>query len=205
MIDAITKPFKLIVALFLWLFWGPNMKYLWYVICHKYFVFVYGRKLGVPVWALLKHDLSKFRPDEWRPYVDMFYRKNRPLQHDVKARFLEAVQRHYKRNPHHWQAWRRIEANAIYTLPMPEMLMREMLADWRAVSRWRLWQYEGIKTPDEKVLNGAVSEWYITELQNPKDEMRITLSPHVEEWIDEQLGIIPITQDEYLAEISKPN
>ncbi len=31
---------------------------------HKIYVVGAGRKIGAPLWTLLKHDLSKFRPSE---------------------------------------------------------------------------------------------------------------------------------------------
>lgn len=42
----------------------PHIQYLWYVIRHKFFVFQAGLRLGVPLWQLLIHDLSKFSPAE---------------------------------------------------------------------------------------------------------------------------------------------
>lgn len=50
-----------------------HLLYLKYVLRHKWFVFVAGLRRGVPLWQLLVHDLSKFRPDEWRPYAEWFY------------------------------------------------------------------------------------------------------------------------------------
>lgn len=49
-----------------------HLQYLWYVIRHKWFVFVECCKLGIP-WLGIVHDLSKFLPSEWKPYVDWFY------------------------------------------------------------------------------------------------------------------------------------
>lgn len=51
----------------------PHLRYLWYVLRHKWYVFQAGRVLKVPVWQLLMHDLSKFTPAEWFPYVAYFY------------------------------------------------------------------------------------------------------------------------------------
>lgn len=55
-----------------------HLQYLWYVLRHKWFVFLGGLKTGAPIWRLLIHDWSKFSPQEWRGYVDNFY--PRPLE-----------------------------------------------------------------------------------------------------------------------------
>jgi hypothetical protein len=52
---------------------SKHLRYLSYVVCHKWFVFVAGLKTGAPFWRLLIHDWSKFMPSEWRPYVLSFY------------------------------------------------------------------------------------------------------------------------------------
>lgn len=50
-----------------------HLLYLRYVLRHKWFVLVAGRRTGAPLWRLLIHDWSKFLPSEWAPYVQMFY------------------------------------------------------------------------------------------------------------------------------------
>ena len=49
-------------------------KYLWYVIRHKWFVFVECCKDGI-AWQGLVHDLSKLRLSEFMPYATHFYGK----------------------------------------------------------------------------------------------------------------------------------
>ena len=87
------------------------IKYLWYVIRHKWFVFVECVKLGVP-WLGLIHDLSKFLPREFIPYARNFYgtypkdlRYTRFTAEGVKAAFDVAWLHHQKGNRHHWQYW----------------------------------------------------------------------------------------------------
>ncbi len=77
-----------------------HVKYLWYVIRHKWFTFVECYKLGIS-WRGLVHDLSKFRPSEWGPYVESFYGgwgKDRPQW--VKDAFNVAWLAHIHKNPH---------------------------------------------------------------------------------------------------------
>jgi hypothetical protein len=50
-----------------------HLRYLSYVLRHKWWVLVAGLKVGAPLWRLLIHDWSKFTPAEWGPYVATFY------------------------------------------------------------------------------------------------------------------------------------
>lgn len=98
------------------------LQYLWYVIRHKWFVFIECCKLGIPL-AGITHDLSKLLPDEFIPYARYFYgpkvatnskvfdyernefvTKMEPPA-EVKEAFDKAWNHHQKRNPHHWQYW----------------------------------------------------------------------------------------------------
>ena len=95
-----------------------HLKYASYVLRHKWFVFLVGCKLGIPVLAAL-HDNSKFRPSEWFPYVNFFYgtgpdagitrhrdKTGYYKPHDTgNAAFDWAWFLHQKRNKHHWQYW----------------------------------------------------------------------------------------------------
>lgn len=107
----------------------PHIRYFWYVVRHKVFVFyagiLIGAPPGVPVlrhllwwWQLAVHDLSKFRPSEWRPYVAFFYGPSRsatsmgngegesnPDTAPIRDAFNRAWLLHQHRNPHHWQHW----------------------------------------------------------------------------------------------------
>jgi hypothetical protein len=97
-----------------------HIKYFWYVLRHKWFVFVAGLRLGVPLVQLITHDWSKFLPSEWGPYVANFYgykptdeevERARRLafyiksKAEIKADFDRAWNHHQKRQPHHWQYW----------------------------------------------------------------------------------------------------
>ena len=45
----------------------PHLRYLGYVVRHKWFVFRAGLRTGAPLWRLVIHDWSKFTPAEWGP------------------------------------------------------------------------------------------------------------------------------------------
>lgn len=123
-----------------------HWQYLQYVLRHKWFVFQAGLRLGVPLWQLIVHDLSKFLPSEWMPYARKFYGGPWPKQHYgdwknvfsdeytqewIDLEFDEAWNYHQKRNPHHWQFWvLREDSGATKALRIPRRYMLEMLADW---------------------------------------------------------------------------
>ena len=50
----------------------PHWIYLQYVLRHKWYVFQECLKYGL-IWEGIVHDLSKFRPSEWFPYVEFLY------------------------------------------------------------------------------------------------------------------------------------
>lgn len=106
-----------------------HLRYLAYVIRHKWFVLLAGLRLGVPLGQLLMHDLSKFRPDEWHPYVRWFYAPSPadPAEREWwRNEFHAALHLHYCRNPHHSKHWVRPGG----PVPMPDHYIREMIADW---------------------------------------------------------------------------
>lgn len=49
-----------------------HILYFWYVVRHKYWVFLACCRRGVPLQGIV-HDYSKFFPSEWFPYVEFFY------------------------------------------------------------------------------------------------------------------------------------
>lgn len=115
-----------------------HLRYLSYVVRHKWFVFVAGLRVGAPIWRLVIHDWTKLLPVEWTPYVLSFYGgwkyKDRPAH--VVAAFDAAWLHHQHANPHHWQHWvLREDSGATKLLEMPEHFVREMVADWMGAGR----------------------------------------------------------------------
>lgn len=83
------------------------------------------------------HDRSKNNNDEYEPYDEYFYGKNRSYQ--VIQDYEYAWLLHIHRNPHHWQYWilnhdDPDEAETI--MDMPENYILEMICDWWSFS-WR--------------------------------------------------------------------
>lgn len=148
-----------------------HLKYLWYVIKHKWYVFVECCKLGIPLLGII-HDVSKFFPSEWRPYVLSFYGgweyKDRPnwLVNDFDYAWLY----HQKRNKHHWQYWiLNQDEDETKTLEMPDKYRKEMLADWHGAGR---------------AITGErnTKSWY------EKNKDKIMLNPETREWLENQLS-----------------
>jgi hypothetical protein len=116
------------------------LKYLSYVVRHKYFVFVECWRWGL-VWQGLVHDWSKFLPGEMIPYANYFYggdkRKDRfytPSQGTDD--FNYAWLKHQHRNPHHWQHWVLQEDDGgKYAMKMPYKYVLEMVCDWAGAGR----------------------------------------------------------------------
>jgi hypothetical protein len=152
------------------------LKYLSYILRHKWFVFVEACKLGIPIRGVL-HDLSKFRPCEFLPYVEHFYGDKNPRNADgsynpldIEDSFDRAWLSHQHRNSHHWQYWiLRRDGGAIKVLDMPMRYRKEMLADWRGAGR-----AQG---------NSDTVGWYLNNAH------KMELHPNTRQWIEGQLGI----------------
>lgn len=124
-----------------------NIKYLKYLIKHKFYVTRECFKMGI-YWRGLLHDLSKFTPKEWIAYRNYFYGKYinydqfpsfAKLEFDcwsiskegVSEAFDYAWLSHQHKNPHHWQHWiLREDSGEIKTMNMPFKYIQEMVCDW---------------------------------------------------------------------------
>jgi hypothetical protein len=161
--------------------------YLKYVLRHKWFVFLAGRKLGVSWWQLLIHDWTKFLPCEWGPYVQSFYNAD-GSKRDWKSRteqdkeeFDAAWNHHQKVNKHHWQYWCLVtdsDEPRLRALPIPMKYVREMVADWVGAGR---------------AITGKVEvwEWYV------KNREKMVLHPTTQLQVHELVGRI---QDELILD-----
>lgn len=168
---------------------SKHLKYLSYVVRHKWFVLLECLKYGL-VWQGLVHDFSKFRPSEWKPYVDYFHmtdeEKNEetmeafrlykiveaaPFGHFARERFHVAWLHHQKRNPHHWQYWViTMDTGKTFALEMPDKYAKEMLCDWRGAGR-------ALHGKDE------TKSWYLKN----RDNMNLRMSTR--QWVEKELGI----------------
>lgn len=101
-------------------------RYVLFVLYHKWLVLRFGLEVGgIPVWQLLIHDMSKFGSAEFGPY------RMRSVTGKDTPEYRAAWKHHWSNNPHHWEYWVRDGV----AIPMPEVYVREMLADWNAANR----------------------------------------------------------------------
>ena len=168
---------------------GPYLRFLRSLLAHKWFVLQAGRKLGVPLWRLLVHDLSKFSPSEFGRYARWHHG---PEEGRNKWEWVAAWQHHLHRNSHHPEfylvSWHgapdfyqvskvgEVVAECILVLPMPEVCIREMVADWHAASK----AYTG---------SWDIGDWATTNI--PKMRMHTETAWLVDEVLKE-LGYIHI-------------
>ena len=150
-----------------------NLKYLSYILKHKWFVFVAACKLGI-FWRGLIHDMSKFSRKEWIPYREYFYGDYPDTLKEEKERMEDAFDaawlNHIHHNPHHWQYWiLREDDGGTKVLRMPIGYMKEMLADWIGAGK-------ALGKPDTK-------GWYLAN----KD--KIVLHDETRAWIEKELGV----------------
>lgn len=161
---------------------GPaaHCKYWWYVVRHRWFVFVECYKLGIP-WRGLVHDLSKFLPSEWFAYVDFFHGNGKASAKRDSTGYYKPTDTgnlifdrawlmHQKRNDHHWQ-WHCLpeDEGGLKVLEMIGAARLEMLADWKGAGRAQ-------GTPDTRA-------WYL------RHWYKLQLAPKTREWVEMMLNI----------------
>jgi len=161
------------------------LKYLRYVLRHRWYVFIECCKMKI-YWRGIIHDLSKFLPDEFIPYANYFYGKSSKKQkrddtgyyvpyETGDGKFDFAWLLHQKRNKHHWQYWVLIRDNddnkgEYVILNMPLKYRKEMLADWRGAGK-------------AQGFGNNTKEWY----EKNKDKMK--LHPSTRRWLEKALRI----------------
>lgn len=147
---------------------SPTLKYFFLTIKHKFFVFLAGCKIGVPITRLFLHDISKFFPSELPHYGRQFFGSaNDPLG------FIRCWIHHQNTNDHHWEYWiPRTGHNRCYPphkdnmpTPMPSDAVKEMVADWIGASR----VYEG-KWPSKNNWNWLNKNLYKVNLHHETRE-----------------------------------
>lgn len=165
------------------------LKYLWYVVRHKWYVMLECFKVGL-IWRGLVHDMSKFLPDEFIAYARYFYGpketgvldcpaggKDVPVvmwPEGVKAAFDLAWFKHQRRNVHHWEYWIHIDkwCEKIEVIEMPRKHVLEMVCDWKGAGK-----AQGKKGKDE------CKKWYLEK----RDLM--TFHPSTRDLVESILGI----------------
>ena len=111
--------------------------YMKYLFWHRWYVFLECAKRGL-FWRGLVHDLSKFRPSEFWPYMRFYYNQRvgkARTREDCEA-FDRAWLCHIHKNAHHWQHHLLHEDEGkMKVMPMPYKYRVEMVCDWIGAGR----------------------------------------------------------------------
>ena len=148
------------------------LKYLRYVLVHKWYVYLECRKLGLGFWQAFSHDWSKFSRAEFPAYAKLFYQDmTDPV---IKKNFMTAWRHHISKNPHHWNYWlvdqeMGHDPEEFPAYAMPERYLLEMIADWRGMGR--------------SLKQGDPALWY------QANEAKIILHPTTRTQVHHLLGI----------------
>jgi len=163
----------------------PILKYLSYLLRHKWFVLRECFHRGL-YWQGIVHDMSKFLPSEFFPYVKFFYGKDSKQKsresryqsiNDAGRYFQRAWQNHLMRNSHHWQNWINIQDVGVrVVLEMPRKYAKEMVCDW--IGAGRAQGYYNPERPLEEVNN-----WY------SKNKNRIIIHSETRQYVQWLLGV----------------
>jgi hypothetical protein len=142
------------------------LKYICYIVKHKWLVFIECVKLGI-WWRGITHDLSKFNPKEFFAYAKKFtYNQESP-------KFTYAILHHYQKNDHHWEHWIVPKDGSVLEMPIPAV--KEMIADWKALEKQR-------KVP--------ALEFYL------KNRDKIQLAPFPRQYLESALDVNHIVETE---------
>ncbi|MDH3324018.1 MAG: DUF5662 family protein [Candidatus Peregrinibacteria bacterium] len=151
---------------------GKYWTYFKYLMEHKKNVFLECWKERM-YWHGLTHDNSKLRLSEFMPYARFFHAKNRQNHYDKRdetdPNFLKGWNLHQKRNKHHWNYWVCVNRkNEIIPQMMPKKYIKQMICDWRAMS---------------KKFGGIPQGYYLQNKSN------FILHPETEKWVEIYLGL----------------
>ena len=130
------------------------------ILIHKYWVYYFGRKLGIGRWRLIKHDISKFSFTEFIESVKYYQGTSSPIPVCKKINgYSKAWQHHKGRNQHHYEYWTDNYDSGMTLIPMPFECLEEMIADWCAAGR----TYQG----KEWSFSSQCDWWENKKKQNP--------------------------------------
>lgn len=112
-----------------------TFKHLKKICVHKYWVFRYSCKMGIPIQGIL-HDLSKFSPTEFWESVKYYQGDRSPIDACKEVNGWSAAWMHHKgRNKHHYEYWQDNFDNGGIPIEMPLKYKKEMLCDFLGAGR----------------------------------------------------------------------
>jgi hypothetical protein len=112
------------------------IKHLNKILIHKWWVFYYAYKLGVP-WRGFTHDLSKFSWVEFGESIKYYQGNKSPIPVAKKDKGYSSAWQHHKgRNPHHYEYWIDWDEHGKEILiPIPYKYVLELVADYLGAFR----------------------------------------------------------------------
>ena len=162
---------------------------------HKWLVFKFSVKLGIPFRGLM-HDLSKFSYDEFWESVKYYDGKVSPITKCKKENGYSKAWLHHKgRNKHHVQYWVDLGTKGVAPV-IPYKYVVEMICDKLSASI----TYNG-----KNWTNSSEYEYWV------KEKKRIIVNPKIENFLEEvflnlkENGLEKILDKKYLKETYKKN
>ena len=105
------------------------------IITHKWWVFYYACKLGIPFRGFM-HDWSKFSPIEFFESVKYYQGSSSPIPACKEANGYSLAWQHHKgHNPHHYEYWIDNIDNGGTPIKMPYKYVLELVADYLAAGK----------------------------------------------------------------------
>ena len=125
---------------------------------HKYWVFYYACKLGIPFQGFL-HDFSKFSPEEFIESV-IYYTGDTSSINNAKAikGYSQTWFHHKGRNKHHYEYWMDKFDLGGFNMMMPFKYAVEEIADYLAAGKTYM---------KKKFTFQSEYEWWLNRLKNP--------------------------------------
>ena len=158
-----------------------TIKHLKTICKHKYWVFYYCCKAGIP-WRGLVHDLSKFSPTEFFESVKYYQGTSSPIDACKKDKGWSAAWMHHKgRNRHHFEYW--WDNNGPVKMPYKDAL--ELICDYLGAGR----AYQGRNFSYRNEL-----EWWGNK-RKTLDENKI--HPHTKNYITAMLIYLANYEDDF--------
>lgn len=110
-------------------------KHLKRILIHKYWVFYYSCKFGIP-WQGIKHDLSKFSLVEFKESIKFYNEKESPINEAKRVQGYSLAWQHHKgRNPHHYEYWVDNVDKGGIAIKMPFKYVIELICDYLAAGK----------------------------------------------------------------------
>lgn len=111
-------------------------KHLWLVTKHRYRVFIYCWRTGIPFRGFV-HDLSKYSCREFLPSAKYYKGNQSPINGEREANecYSMVFNYHTGRNKHHWEFWINYYKGDILLKALPYKVCLEYVCDMIAASK----------------------------------------------------------------------